>query len=107
MSEVADYKLVRNSTVGIELTEDKAKEVKAQEEFILDEVIETGEDPLVAIRKKKNSSMLVALDLLKQKKVDACVSAGSTECAGSLPSTCAKVSAGDGLANGDWPVSSS
>ena len=43
-----------------------------------DEVIETGEDPLTAIRKKKNSSMIVALDLLKQKKVDACVSAGST-----------------------------
>lgn len=43
-----------------------------------EEVIETGEDPLTAIRKKKNSSMLVALDLLKQRKVDACVSAGST-----------------------------
>ena len=43
-----------------------------------DEVIETGEDPLVAIRKKKNSSMLMALDLLKRKEVDACVSAGST-----------------------------
>lgn len=43
-----------------------------------DEVIETGEDPLTAIRKKKNSSMIMALDLLKQKKVDACVSAGST-----------------------------
>ena len=43
-----------------------------------EEVIETGEDPLVAIRRKKNSSMLMALDLLKQKKVDACVSAGST-----------------------------
>lgn len=43
-----------------------------------EEVIETGEDPLTAIRRKKNSSMLVALDLLKQKKVDACVSAGST-----------------------------
>jgi phosphate acyltransferase len=43
-----------------------------------DEVIETCEDPLVAIRKKKNSSMLVALDLLKKREVDACVSAGST-----------------------------
>jgi glycerol-3-phosphate acyltransferase PlsX len=43
-----------------------------------EEVIETGEDPLVAIRKKKNSSMLAALDLLKKKQVDACVSAGST-----------------------------
>ena len=25
MSEIADYKLVRNSTVGFDLTEDKAK----------------------------------------------------------------------------------
>jgi phosphate acyltransferase len=43
-----------------------------------EEVIETGEDPLSAIRKKKNSSMIMALDLLKKKEVDACVSAGST-----------------------------
>ena len=43
-----------------------------------DEVIETGEDPLVAIRRKRGASMLIALNLLKEKKVDACVSAGST-----------------------------
>lgn len=43
-----------------------------------EEVIETCEDPLIAIRRKKNSSMLMALDLLKQKQADACVSAGST-----------------------------
>ena len=30
MSEVADYKLVRNSTVGTELTEDKAKLLTAK-----------------------------------------------------------------------------
>ena len=43
-----------------------------------EEEIHSDEDPLVAIRKKRNSSMIVALNLLKEKKVDACVSAGST-----------------------------
>lgn len=42
------------------------------------EVIETGEDPLIAIRKKRNSSMIVAFDLLKKKEIQAVVSAGST-----------------------------
>ena len=36
------------------------------------------DEPLSAIRHKKNSSMRVALDLLKKGKVDACVSAGNT-----------------------------
>ncbi|MDD3243335.1 MAG: phosphate acyltransferase PlsX [Eubacteriales bacterium] len=43
-----------------------------------DEVIDTGEDPLIAIRKKRNASMLIAFDLLKKKEVQAVVSAGST-----------------------------
>lgn len=42
------------------------------------EVIETGEDPMIAIRKKRGSSMIVALGMLKTKEVDAVVSAGST-----------------------------
>lgn len=42
------------------------------------EVIETGEDPLIAIRKKRDASMLICFDLLKEKKVQAVVSAGST-----------------------------
>lgn len=43
-----------------------------------DEVIEMGESPVMAIRKKKNSSMVVALKLVKDGKVDGIISAGST-----------------------------
>lgn len=42
------------------------------------EVIENEDKPLMAIRRKKDSSMVVALQLLKDDKVDAVVSAGNT-----------------------------
>lgn len=42
------------------------------------EVIDMNEDPTVAIRRKKDSSMVVALNLLKDGVGDAVVSAGST-----------------------------
>ncbi len=42
------------------------------------EVIETGEPPVTAIRRKKNSSIVVALNMLKNGEADAFVSAGST-----------------------------
>ena len=43
-----------------------------------DEVIETAEPPVQAIRKKKNSSIVVALNLVKDGTCDAFVSAGSS-----------------------------
>ena len=43
-----------------------------------DEVIETAEPPVLAIRKKKNSSIVVALNLVKDGPCDAFVSAGSS-----------------------------
>lgn len=43
-----------------------------------EEVIETAEPPVNAIRKKKNSSIVVGLNLVKEKKADAFVSSGST-----------------------------
>lgn len=43
-----------------------------------DEVIETAEPPVMAIRKKKESSLVKALNLVKDKTCDAFVSAGST-----------------------------
>ena len=43
-----------------------------------DEVIETAEPPVRAIRKKKNSSIVVALNLVKDGTCDAFVSAGSS-----------------------------
>lgn len=42
------------------------------------EVIETGEPPVMAIRRKKESSMVKALNLVKEKQADAFVSAGSS-----------------------------
>ena len=42
------------------------------------QTIENNEQPSVAIRQKTDSSLVVALDYLKQKKADAVISAGST-----------------------------
>ncbi|SFG10709.1 phosphate:acyl-[acyl carrier protein] acyltransferase [Lachnospiraceae bacterium C7] len=42
------------------------------------EVIEMAEPPVMAIRRKKNSSIVVGMNLVKQKNADAFVSAGSS-----------------------------
>ena len=42
------------------------------------EVIETAETPVTAIRRKKDSSLVVAMNLVKQGEADAFVSAGSS-----------------------------
>ena len=42
------------------------------------EIVEMDESPALAIRTKKDSSMRVALDLVKSGEADACVSAGNT-----------------------------
>lgn len=42
------------------------------------DVIGMHDDPLVALRQKKDSSMWMALDLLRNNDADACVSAGNT-----------------------------
>ena len=42
------------------------------------EVIETAEPPVNAIRKKKDSSIVVGMNLVKKEEADAFVSAGST-----------------------------
>ncbi len=43
-----------------------------------EEVIETAEPPVIAIRQKKNSSIVVGLNMLKKQEADAFVSSGST-----------------------------
>lgn len=43
-----------------------------------EEIIETGEPPVMAIRKKKDSSIVKAMYLVKEGQCDALVSAGST-----------------------------
>jgi glycerol-3-phosphate acyltransferase PlsX len=42
------------------------------------EVIETGEPPVMAIKKKKDSSIVVAMNMIKNNEADAFVSAGSS-----------------------------
>ena len=42
------------------------------------QVVEMNEPPSIALRKKKDSSMRVAINLVKDHTVDACVSAGNT-----------------------------
>ena len=42
------------------------------------EIVAMDESPALAIRNKKNSSMRVAIDLVKNGEADACVSAGNT-----------------------------
>jgi glycerol-3-phosphate acyltransferase PlsX len=42
------------------------------------EVVEMDEQPAIALRSKKNSSMRVSIDLIKSGEVQACVSAGNT-----------------------------
>ena len=42
------------------------------------EMIEMGESPVEAIRKKKNASVMVAFDLVKNNKADGAVSAGNS-----------------------------
>ncbi|HEV8052020.1 MAG TPA: phosphate acyltransferase PlsX [Parachlamydiaceae bacterium] len=43
-----------------------------------EEVITMEDDPLTAVRKKKNSSLVVGMGLLKTKRIDALVSCGNT-----------------------------
>ena len=43
-----------------------------------EEVIETAEPPVMAIRKKKQSSIVVGMNMVKEKRADAFVSAGSS-----------------------------
>ena len=41
-------------------------------------MIETGEPPVMAVMKKRNSSLVVAMNLVKDGKCDGLVSAGSS-----------------------------
>lgn len=48
------------------------------ETVFAEEVIEMAEPPVAAIRKKKDSSIVVGLNMVKRKEADAFISAGST-----------------------------
>ena len=70
--------LVGNNTI---INEHLAKYTYNKEQLeIVDakETIDTCESPVMAIRRKKDSSLVKAIKLVKEKKADAVVSAGST-----------------------------
>ncbi|MCR4843091.1 MAG: phosphate acyltransferase PlsX [Eubacterium sp.] len=64
--------LIRDELASLNYPEDRLSIVDAPD------VIETAEPPVLAIRKKKESSMVVALNMVKHGEADAFVSAGSS-----------------------------
>jgi glycerol-3-phosphate acyltransferase PlsX len=76
-SGVMVYLVGRQELVNAELS----KHTYNQEQITVvdaSDVIETGEPPVMAIRRKKDSSLVKALTLVKEKKADAFISAGSS-----------------------------
>lgn len=65
-------KLLQKTLDGYTYPKDQIEIVDASE------VIETAEPPVMAIRRKKNSSLVVAMNLVKRGDADAFVSAGSS-----------------------------
>lgn len=63
---------IKENLEGLDYNKDKVEIVDAKDN------IENNEDPAFALRRKKNSSIVVAMTLLKEKKADAIISAGST-----------------------------
>lgn len=63
---------IRENLEGLDYNKDKVEIVDAKDN------IENNEDPAFALRRKKNSSIVVAMTLLKEKKADVIISAGST-----------------------------
>lgn len=69
---VGQQDVLEQQLEGTEYPKDQLQIVHASE------VIETAEPPVNAIRKKKDSSIVVAMNLVKNKEADAFVSAGSS-----------------------------
>lgn len=66
-TEVLKRELNRHKVIGGKIVLQEASEV-----------IEMGDSPVAALRKKKDSSIAVAIDLHKKREVDAVVTAGNT-----------------------------
>lgn len=83
VAAVNDNRAVKVKLVGIEdRVKDELSKYTYDSERIqvinATEVIETAEHPVNAIRRKKDSSMVVAMNLVKSGEADAFISAGST-----------------------------
>lgn len=73
-----DLLLVGNETQLLSLLPQSKKLHKQITLVHAADVISMHDDPLLALRQKKDSSMWIALDLLRSDDADACVSAGNT-----------------------------
>ncbi len=73
MTLVGDENVVRSV-----LAENNSKVYNRLSVVHASEVVEMHEQPALALRNKKDSSMRVAINLVKEEKADACVSAGNT-----------------------------
>ena len=69
---VGQEEVIRRELAGYTYNEEQVEVVNATE------VIETAKPPVMAIRKKKDSSIVVGMRLVREKKADAFVSAGSS-----------------------------
>ncbi|MFX3624621.1 MAG: phosphate acyltransferase PlsX [Ectobacillus sp.] len=79
MKAVEKFSDIHITLVG---KEDEIRKYLTKEERIAilyaDEVIEGTDEPVRAVRRKKNSSMVMMAQLVKEGKADACISAGNT-----------------------------
>ena len=83
LDALAASKSVKITLCGVEsaiMAELEGKDYPKDRLFIVnaDEVITTEEAPVMAIRRKKNSSIVKGMNLVKEKNADAFVSAGSS-----------------------------
>ncbi len=69
---VGQREAIERELAGKEYPKDRLEIVNASQ------IIETGDHPVESIRKKKDSSIVVAMNLVRNKEADAFVSAGST-----------------------------
>ncbi len=69
---VGQREVIERELAGKEYPKDRLEIVNASQ------IIETGDHPVESIRKKKDSSIVVAMNLVRNKEADAFVSAGST-----------------------------
>ncbi len=80
MKKTSDIKIILLGKEEL-IKEHLSKYMYNEEKLVVinaDEVIETEEPPVNAIRKKKNSSIVVGMNLVKNNEADAFVSAGSS-----------------------------
>ncbi len=81
LRELADISLVLvgdEQKLNVELEKLGLQDEKRISIHHASEVVDMDELPALALKKKKDSSMRVAIDLVKSKQVQACVSAGNT-----------------------------